>query len=93
MPHFSVRHYLKRRRAAQAAARDVGPAAPTPDAPDVPLPHERDESLGATAARPDPVVEQAKRDLDAGQVDTDLHGTPGADAERRKELLERERRR
>lgn len=54
---------------------------------DLPLPHERDESVGSTAAQPDPVVRQAKRDLDAGLVDTDMHGTPGMDDKRRKELL------
>ena len=40
-----------------------------------------------TAATPDPAIEQARRDLAAGQVDTDLRATPGLDAQRRKDLL------
>lgn len=50
------------------------------------MPHERDESAGATAAQPDPVIEQASRDLAQGQVDTDLRTTPGLDAQRRRKL-------
>jgi hypothetical protein len=30
---------------------------------------------------------QAKRDLDAGMVDTDMHATPGLDAELRKKMV------
>lgn len=56
------------------------------------LPHERDEGLQATKAEPDPVIEQAGRDLAAGQVDTDLRATPGLDAQRREQLLRRARR-
>lgn len=51
------------------------------------LPHERDESHRAAAVEPDPVMAQAKRDLDAGQVDTDMRVTPGLDAARRAELV------
>lgn len=54
---------------------------------ELPLPHERDQSTGQTAAAPDPVIQQAKADLDAGLTDTDLRGTPGADAARQAELL------
>ena len=32
-------------------------------------------------------MRQAKRDLDAGQVDTDMHATAGLDAERRQKLV------
>ena len=39
------------------------------------------------SATPDPAIEQARRDLAAGQVDTDLRATPGLDAQRRKDLL------
>ncbi len=53
------------------------------------LPHERDQNLNATADEPDPVIEQAARDLADGQVDTDLRGTPGLDADRRKQLLKK----
>jgi hypothetical protein len=55
------------------------------------LPHERDEGLHATASQPDPVIEQAARDLAKGQVDTDLRTTPGLDAQRREQLLRRRR--
>jgi len=33
------------------------------------------------------VIQQAKRDLDAGQVDTDMHATPGLDALERERLV------
>lgn len=51
------------------------------------LPHERDEVPDATAAEPDLVIVQAQRDLEAGQVDTDMRATPGLDAERRAQLV------
>lgn len=54
-------------------------AAPT----DVALPHERDESTNDTAQAPDPMMVKAKRDIDDGLVDTDMHVTPGLDANRR----------
>ena len=57
----------------------------------LPMPHERDQALGSTAAEPDPVIQQAARDIEAGLVDTDLHGTPGMDDEKRQCLLEKER--
>jgi hypothetical protein len=47
------------------------------------LPHERDQSMHTTAPVPDPKMLQAKRDLDAGLVDTDMRATPGLDAQRR----------
>lgn len=40
-----------------------------------------------TAAAPDPVIAQAKRDIDAGQVDTDMRATPGLDAKLRAQLV------
>jgi|JI6StandDraft_1071083.scaffolds.fasta_scaffold474423_2 hypothetical protein len=51
------------------------------------LPHERDESHDATALAPDPVITQAKHDIDAGMVDTDMRATPGLDAELRTGLV------
>ena len=51
------------------------------------LPHERDESTNTIAATPDPKMVQAKRDIDAGMVDTDMRTTPGLDAERRARLV------
>lgn len=63
------------------------------EAADVALPHERDESLGATDPTPQPEITQAYEDLKAGLVDTDLRATPGLDAQRREVLLRRQRRR
>lgn len=67
----------------------------------LPLPHERDESTGRTSTgqvgsgaageAQRRVIERARRDLEEGQVDTDLHGTPGLDAERRDALLNKRR--
>lgn len=51
------------------------------------LPHERDESTDVTADAPDPMMVQAKRDIDAGLVDTDMHATPGHGAKRRECLV------
>lgn len=51
------------------------------------LPHERDEGTCVTAEEPDPVMVQAKRDIDAGMVDTDMRATPGLDAELRARLV------
>jgi hypothetical protein len=55
--------------------------------PGLALPHERDESPRNTAVEPDPVIVQARRDIDAGMVDTDMRATPGLDAERRARLV------
>jgi hypothetical protein len=51
------------------------------------LPHERDESSKTTTDTPDPKMVQAKRDIDAGMVDTDMHATAGLDAERRAQMV------
>ena len=51
------------------------------------LPHERDEAINAVAVEPDPMMVQAKRDIDAGMVDTDMRATPGLDAELRARLV------
>lgn len=53
----------------------------------LPLPHERDQSTHAVAAKPDPVMVQAYRDLESGMVDTDMRATPGLDAQRRAILV------
>lgn len=48
------------------------------------MPHERDQSVEeSTADEPDAHMVQAKKDLDAGQMDTDMRAVPGLDAERR----------
>ena len=44
-------------------------------------------ATGTTAPAPDPKMQQAKRDLDAGLVDTDMRATPGLDAQRRAKLV------
>ena len=66
--------------------RNPGPASPALPLP-LPLPHERDETTPATASAPDAVIAQAKRDLDAGQVDTDMHATAGLDADLRARMV------
>ena len=63
--------------------------APRSDAPSTrppaPQPPSADPAaaVSITAAQPDPVITQAKRDLDRGLVDTDMHGIAGLDARRR----------
>jgi hypothetical protein len=70
----------------QTATPPRGAKAPL-SKPGLPLPHERDESINDTADAPDPVIAQAKRDLDAGMVDTDMRATPGLDAKLRARLV------
>jgi hypothetical protein len=53
----------------------------------LPLPHERDEGAGHVSEHLDKKVVQAKKDLDAGLIDTDTRNPPGADAPARKRLL------
>jgi hypothetical protein len=52
------------------------------------LPHDRDQQAAATHPEPDPQIRRAARDLQQGQVDTDLRATPGLDAERRGDLVD-----
>jgi len=80
-----------RRRPPRAADPTLDAAQPAPAHPLPPLPHERDQELGSTAAEPDPVVQQAARDIKAGLVNTDLYGMEGMGAEEQKRLLDRER--
>ena len=65
------------------------PSVPPPDmGRDLALPHERDQSPTTSTAVPlDPVIAQAKRDIDAGLVDTDMRATPGLDAKLRAKLV------
>jgi hypothetical protein len=56
-------------------------------APSLALPHERDESTEVTSNTPDPRMVQAKRDIDAGLVDTDMHATPGQNAALRERMV------
>lgn len=66
---------------------------PSPDAlpPEpLPLPHERDETSGpgtTASGGPTDVMQQARKDIEAGQVDTDMRSSPGLDAAERKRLV------
>ena len=51
------------------------------------LPPTPGPAISDAASAPDPVMVQAKRDLDAGLVDTDMRATPGLDAQRRARLV------
>ena len=51
------------------------------------LTNEKDESTSNVAEAPDPKIVQAKRDIDAGLVDTDMRATPGLDAELRRKMV------
>lgn len=73
------------------ANADKAPIAPNPTVPtdgeELLLPHEIDQSIPNVAVLPDPVIVQAKRDIDAGLVDTDMHATAGLDAALRKKMV------
>lgn len=77
---------IRRPGGQQMAIPPLGAKAP-PSSAGLKLPHERDESIDDTAKTPDPMMVQAKRDIDTGLVDTDMHSTPGLDAERRASLV------
>lgn len=51
------------------------------------LPHERDQSTDNTASQPHAEMKQARKDLEAGQVDTDMRASPGLDAAQRKRYV------
>jgi hypothetical protein len=88
---------LQRRSKRAGPQSAPGPAAPVvagdtrvpgePGGTELPLPHERDQATGEVSAQPPKVIRQAKADLDAGLVDTDMRATPGLDAERRAQLV------
>ena len=68
------------------AGGEPGPIAePSPYPLPQPVPRPLPEPV--TDPKPDPIIAQAKRDIDAGQVDTDMHATPGLDAARRARLV------
>jgi hypothetical protein len=67
--------------------RTPKPVPKPPSSAPLPMPHERDEATGQVGHTDDPVMRQARRDSDAGLVDTDMRATPGLDAERRNELV------
>ncbi|MDP1650853.1 MAG: hypothetical protein Q8M01_22015 [Rubrivivax sp.] len=76
------------RRQDEVATPLLGAKAPQ-SATGLALPHERDESAPAAAVVPDPVMVQAKRNIDAGRVDTDMRATPGLDAKLHARLVPR----
>ncbi|BAL95989.1 hypothetical protein [Rubrivivax gelatinosus] len=91
-----MKHSNKPQKPAGTAAKSPVAAGTPPIAPGqapgeegegLPLPHERDESAGDSGMTPRPVMEQARRDLASGQVDTDLRGTPGLDAAGREDAV------
>ena len=43
------------------------------------LPHERDQHLEEQRSEPRSSAQQAARDIESGQLDTDLHNTPGVE--------------
>lgn len=55
--------------------------------PGLPLPHEHDESPDLAAVARDPVIVQAKRDIDASMVDTEMRATPGLVAKFREQIV------
>lgn len=70
----------------QVAAPPRGTKAPG-SAAGLARPHERNESTDASTQDPDPIMAQAKRDIDAGMVDTDMRATPGLDVKLRTRLV------
>lgn len=60
---------------------------PSKSAPVQPVTTQPADASHYTANAPDPVMQQAKRDIDAGLVDTDMHATPGLDAALRAKLV------
>lgn len=66
--------------------REASTSAPTP----LPLPHERDETSGpdsTASGAPTDVMERARKDIESGQVDTDMRNASGLDAEERERLV------
>ncbi len=47
------------------------------------LPHERDQSADMVGNEPRPEIRQAQKDIESGQVDTDLHGMRGVEEAQR----------
>ena len=87
MPLMPLKPRPRRPVGRQTATPPRGGKGPARAASGLALPHERNESTGAVAAAPDPVMVQAKRDIDAGLVDTDMRATPGLDTDLRARLV------
>ena len=71
----------KRRTHAMPVPRPSEPDASADIAP------ERDASVDIMPGETNATIDQAKRDIDAGLVDTDMRVTPGLDAARRDDLV------
>ena len=78
-------------RTAEPAARKPGKTSHGVPTPPAALPHERDQATDQTNPAVDPVIDRARKDIEQGQVDTDMRATPGLDAERRRRLVPRSR--
>lgn len=63
-PHKHETDDAQAHRSGQTTTRTDGDVSPR-------LPHERDESADSQVGRPRKVIEQARRDVDKGLVDTD----------------------
>lgn len=82
------RPVTERKRVPEPVRRGLQPDRQDPGTPNK-LPHERDESTDDVGAEPRPEILQAQKDLESGQVDTDLRATPGLDARRRGSVVKR----
>lgn len=81
-PHSAPKNVVDR------TPRAPGSLPPKDEAQDhLELPHEAQQSTHTTTATPDPEIRQAHKDLQEGQVDTDMRATPGLDAEQRKRYV------
>ena len=65
----------------------VRPATAAQSEDNLAMPHERDQGPGQVARAPDPVIQQASKDLEASLVDTDMRATPGLDAANRARMV------
>jgi len=70
----------------KSRSKAAGKSTPAP-AVKAKLPHVRDQSSGSVGTEPRKVIQQAYKDIQAGQVDTDMRATPGLDAQRRRKLV------
>ncbi|MCD6681920.1 MAG: hypothetical protein LT102_14955 [Burkholderiaceae bacterium] len=57
------------------------------------MPYERDQSSDSQQGEPDEIIEQAYRDVEEGQQDTDRRGIRGYEKPENRILRERERKR
>jgi hypothetical protein len=77
----------RQRRAPTPAVEPSLPPGLVPQNSGRKLPGERDDAMDSAGRTSEELLRQAARDLQAGQVDTDLRATPGLDAPRRRKLV------